>query len=335
MRHTNTSGLRVPVGVHGSGLSLPGTVVRNADLVRTLDTSDEWITTRTGIRERRFLEEGRTTSDLCAEAAREALRRSGVEPSEVDAVVLATLTPDQPLPSTALTVATEIGADRAIPVDLNQLACAGGVLGLLFGAHLLQNERLRYALVIGADVMSRLTDPRERTTRVFFGDAAGAVVLGRVPDGYGIVSWDTGAALSHAVEVPAGGAARPHTPRTVEQRQQYLRMDGRAVWQEALKAWPGSIARAVAEAGLDLDDIDRVALHQPNLNLIAAVAESLGLDMAKVGVTVDRLGNTSAATVFTVLHEMLVRGELRRGSYAVLSGIGAGLIWGSLVLRQY
>lgn len=329
------SGLRVPTTILGCGLAVPDKVVTNDDLIGSLDTSDEWIRERTGIRERRFLEDGRTTSDLCVRAAEQAMLASGVAAGELDAIVLATITPDQPLPSTALVVKEAIGAHRAVPVDLNQAACAGGVLGILLGAHLLQNGHWRHVLVIGGETLSRLTDPRDRTTRVFFGDAAGAVVLGRTVAGYGILSWDTGSALSYSVQVPAGGARLPTSAATVAARQQFLRMDGRVVWREATRRLPESINRAVERAGLGIADIRHFAIHQANHNIIRSVLDQLGVAEDRAGVTIDRLGNTGSATVFTVLHGLWQRGELNRGDPVVISGIGAGYLWGSLCLRHH
>ncbi|GAA3567185.1 ketoacyl-ACP synthase III [Amycolatopsis ultiminotia] len=328
------SGLRVPVGILGTGLAVPSTVVTNDDLAQTLDTDDEWIVARTGIRQRRFLEDGRAVSDLCVEAAVQALADSGTRPEELDAIVLATITPDQPLPSTALIVKEALGAHQAIPLDLNQAACAGGVLGFLLGAHLLQNRLLGRVLVIGAEALSRLTDPADRTTRVFFGDAAGAAVLGPTEAGYGLLSWDTGSLLSHSVEVRAGGSATPTTAETAEAGGHFLRMDGRVVWQQATEKLPGSILAAVRRAGLAVADVRHFVLHQANRNIINYVMDQLDVGLERAGVTIDTLGNTGAATVFTVLHGARERGEVARGEHLVIAGIGAGFLWGSLCLRQ-
>nr|AEE65482.1 3-oxoacyl-(acyl carrier protein) synthase III [uncultured bacterium BAC AB649/1850] len=324
----------LPVTILGTGISVPQTVVTNADLVATgLDTTDEWIRTRTGIRERRFLEPGRSTSDLCIEAAAQALRAAGIEPASLDAIVLATMTPDQPVPSTALIVKEALGAHRAIPIDLTQAACAGGVLGILLGAHLLQKPDSGPVLVIGGEAMSRLTDPADRTTRIFFGDAAGAVVLGRGDDGYGLLSWDMDSALSYAVEVRAGGASHPSSAETVAAGDHYLRMDGQIVWTEATERLPKSIEQAVASAGASVHDVAHFVLHQANRNIINEVMRRLGVDVERAGISLDRLGNTSAATVFTVLHTVVTNKMIQRDDLVVISGIGAGFIWGSLCLR--
>lgn len=326
--------LRIPVGIWGVGVHTPPGVVSNADLVATLDTSDEWIRSRTGIRERRWLGPEQQTSDMCLAAAREALDRAGVDGAELDAIVLATFTFDQPLPSTALIVKEALGAERALLLDLNQAACAGGVYGLLTGAHLLQSDAFSRVLVIGAECLSRVTDPADRGTRVFFGDAAGAVVLGRTEDGSGLLSWDVGSALSYGVQIPAGGTRQPTTGQTVADRAHYLKMDGREVWTEATRHLPLTISRAVHRAGLGIDGVDHFFIHQANLNIVREVMETLGVPKERAVTTVERLGNTGAATVFTVLHEAMTRGSVRPGDVMVLAAIGAGFLWGSLCVRH-
>ncbi len=329
------SGLRIPVGILGTAVYLPKTVVTNDDLAQHLDTSDEWIQERTGIRERRFLEPGLTTSDMCVSAAQRALASAQADPSDIDAIVVATFTYDQPLPSTALIVKDALGAHRAIPIDISQAACAGGVLGIFIGSHLLQNAGLRQVLVIGAECLSRVTDPLDRTTRVFFGDAAGAVVLGAVASGYGLLSWDIGSSLSYGVQIPAGGATLPASATTVAEGRHYLHMDGRLVWDMATEVLPASIAAAVALAGAGLDDIRHYIIHQANRNIIAKAMEALGVPLERAPITVDRLGNTGAATVFTALHQITSRQALHHDDLLVISGIGAGFLWGSLCLRQH
>nr|QTW52590.1 U-61,162 ketosynthase III [Streptomyces verdensis] len=333
LSHTDTGGLRVPVGIVGTGCHVPSRVVPNAELVATLDTTDAWIRSRTGIGERRWLEEGRTTSDMCVAAAREALERSGRSAADLDAVIVATFTYDQPLPSTALIVKEALGATRAFPLDLSQAACAGGVYGMLTAAHLLQNDRIHNVLVIGAECLSRVTDPEDRSTRVFFGDAAGAVVMSRTEPGFGLLSWDLDASLSYAVEIPAGGASRPTTEETVAARGQFLKMDGRTVWTEATKRLPESILTALGRAGLRPGDVDHYMLHQANLNIVHEAMDALGVDRSRAGISVDRYGNTGAATVFTVLHQAMEAGRVAPGELVVVSAIGAGFIWGTLCLR--
>ncbi|TDD85031.1 beta-ketoacyl-ACP synthase 3 [Actinomadura rubrisoli] len=320
-----------PVGLRGTGLYVPRRVVPNAELTRTLDTSDEWIVSRTGIRERRFLEDSLATSDMCVAAGRQALARSGVPAAELDALIVTTYTADQPLPSTALMVKDALGAERAMPLDFTQAACAGGVYALLVAAHLLQNDGIGHVLVIGADCASRVTHPADRATRVFFGDAAGAVVLGRTEPGHGLLSWDIGSQLSYEVQIPAGGS---RLPRGATAREHFLQMNGKAVWDTAVTELPRSIRRTVERAGVSMPEIRYFLLHQANLNIIKETMKDLGSPLEHAPTTVQRLGNTGAAGMFTVLHETMTKG-VRSGELLVLAGIGAGFMWGSACFRHH
>ncbi|OYD09959.1 3-oxoacyl-ACP synthase [Paludifilum halophilum] len=314
---------------------IPDKIITNRDLTARLDTTDEWIVNKTGIRERRFLEEGKYTSDMCIGAAKQALHNGGIHPKDLDAIVVSTFTFDQLLPSTALIIKEELGADQAIPIDLNQVACAGGVYGVWLGCHLLQNEKTKHVLVIGADCMSRVTDPFDRTTRVFFGDAAGALILGKTEEGYGFLSWDLQSDLSYSVQIPSGGSKQPTSEFSVAERGQYLKMDGRAVWREATRQLPKTMLTTAQRADLEIDDIDHFFVHQANFNILKNVMENLQQPMEKAIVNVDRFGNTGAATVFTVLHEAMERKAIHHGDYMIMAGIGAGFLWGSLCLRYY
>ncbi|MFE3543480.1 3-oxoacyl-ACP synthase III family protein [Nocardia sp. NPDC059177] len=332
-RKFGAAGLTRPVGVMGSGVFVPDRVVPNDELVHGLDTSDEWIIKRTGIRERRFLGEGLATSDMCIPAARQALRAADVRPEDLAAVIVATFTPDQPLPSTALVVKNALGADNAIPLDLTQVACAGPIYAMLTAAHLLQNETAAAVLVIGADCGSRATNPTDRTTRVFLGDAAGAVVLGRTETGYGLLSWDTGDDLSFEVQIPTGGSRRPADAERVVAGEHFLHMNGRAVWNIATTRIPQTIRRSVRRAGLEIGDVRHFLLHQANLNIINEAMSALELPADKAPSTVGRYGNTGAASMFTVLHEAMESG-LDDGDVLVLAAIGAGFLWGSMCIRH-
>jgi 3-oxoacyl-[acyl-carrier-protein] synthase III len=322
-----------PAGIVGTGMALPDQVVTNADLASTLKTSDQWIRQRIGIRERRFLEPGRATSDLCVNAALEALRRSDTAAGDLSAIVLSTITPDYPLPSTALIVKDAIGAGNALPIDLNQAACVGGIQAMLLGASLLQQTEGR-VLVIGGETLSRLTDPHERTTRVIFGDAAGAAVLGHVEDGYGILGWDTGSELSFGVRVAVGGSARPASPASIARGEHYLAMDGAEVWRMATARLPHSVRNAVARVGADLADVRHFIFHQANARIIEMIMRDLDQPLERAPKTIETLGNTGSATVFTVLHTLAARSDLSRGDLIVIAGIGAGFMWGSLCLRH-
>jgi len=314
------SALAVPLAITGTGVHLPPEVVTNAELTATLDTSDEWIVGRTGIRTRRRLAADRTTSDMCAAAARPALVAAGVSARDVDAVIVGTYTSDQPLPSTALIVKELLGADRALALDVTQAACANGVQALFLAAHLLQTSAARTVLVVAADCASRVTDPADRTTRVFFTDAAGAAVLTRAAPGAGLLGWDFGAELSYEVEIPAPGA--------------YLKMNGRAVWDTATRCLPDSILRALDDAHVPVDEVTHFFLHQANLNILKAALDKLGVSRSRAPITVDSLGNTGSAGVFTALHARFATGEVHPGDTYVVSSIGAGFQWGTLCFRH-
>jgi len=333
--HQTGAGLSVPFAVAGTGMHLPPTVVTNQELTRTLDTSDAWITSRTGIRERRCLAPHLATSDMCVAAARPALEAAGVEAAGLDAIIVASYTGDQPLVSTALIVKDALGAHRALSLDVTQAACASGIQAMLIAAHLLQNPSIGTILLLAADCASRITDPADRTTRVFFGDAAAAVVLTRSETpGAGLLSYDLGSQLSYDVQIPAGGSRLPASSATVAAGEHYLHMDGRAVWDTATTRLPESIRSAAHRAGVPVDEVRHFFLHQANLNILNETLSALDIPRDRAAVTIDRLGNTGSAGVFTALHTSVTEGALLPGDVYVLSGIGAGFQWGSLCLRH-
>ncbi|QMU78113.1 ketoacyl-ACP synthase III [Streptacidiphilus sp. PB12-B1b] len=332
--HTG-AGLPVPFTVAGTGLHLPPTVVTNHDLTRTLDTTDEWITARTGIRERRRLAPELATSDMCLAAADPALRAAGLDAADLDAVIVATYTYDQPLPSTSLIVKDALGATRAMALDVTQAACASGAHAMLLAAHLLQNPSIRNILVLAADCASRVTRPGDRTTGVFFGDAAAAAVLTATETpGAGLLSYDLGSQLSYQVQIPAGGSRLPTSADTLATGGHFLAMDGRAVWETATTRLPQSITLAARRAGLDPSDIDHYFLHQANINILDQALKALDAPALRAPITLDTLGNTGAAGMFTALHDAATHGRLRPGDTYVMSAIGAGFHWGTLCLRH-
>ncbi|WP_414945344.1 3-oxoacyl-ACP synthase III family protein [Amycolatopsis sp. cmx-11-32] len=324
----------LPVRIAGTGVHLPPDIVTNRRLTETLDTSDEWIVHRTGIRERRRLAPDLATSDMCVAAAHPALAAAGCAARDVDAIIVATYTYDQPLPSTALIVKEALGAYRALTFDITQAACANGVQALFLGSLLVRTGAAERVLVIAADCASRVTDPEDRTTRVFFGDAAGAAVLTpATTPGTGLLGWDFGAELSYDVEIPAGGSRQPACATTFEDKRHYLKMNGRAVWDTATRCLPDSVLNATGQAGLSVDDVRHFFLHQANLNILWAAMDKLGVPRDRAPITVDRLGNTGSAGVFTVLHKGFSEGSVRQGDTFVVSAIGAGFQWGTLCFR--
>ncbi|HET9172055.1 MAG TPA: beta-ketoacyl-ACP synthase 3 [Actinospica sp.] len=334
LSHTGM-GLPVPFGLTGTGMYLPPDVITNERLAQTLETSDEWIVARTGICERRRLAPELATSDMCVAAAYPALATAGLDPEDLDAIIVATYTWDQPLPSTALIVKNALGSRRAITLDVTQAACANGIQAVMLAAHLLQNPSVSNILVLAADCASRVTAPDDRTTRVFFGDAAAAAVFSRNETaGAGLLSYDLGSRLSYDVEIPGGGSRLPTSPRSAADGRQYLKMDGRAVWRTATEQLPRSISNAALRAGLTVDQIDHLFLHQANLNLINQALTDLDVPHARAPITVDRIGNTGSAGAFTALHQGYAKGDIRPGDTYVLTAIGAGFQWGTVCLRH-
>ncbi len=326
------SGIRVPVTIQGTGFSLPQTVVTNEELCKNLDSTDSWIQEKTGIKERRFLSEEYVTSDLAIQAAEEALEQAGVSSQDIDAIILTTTTPDQRLPSTAMVIKEALGAANAMPIDLNQAACAGGILSTVIGTHLLQNELYNNVLVIGAEVLSRATNPRDRTTRVFFGDAAGAFVLQKTDEGYGLLAWDIDSTLNNAVNI-VGGGSTPLPEHISHENSQYIQMDGKEVWKVATKEIPLSMKRVIQKAGLESQDIDHFLIHQANYNIVKAALDDLNVSLDKTTFTVKDYANTGAASLFSVLYKAFRENRIHDGDYVVLSGIGAGFLWGSLCFK--
>lgn len=328
----NSTGLKTPINIQGIGFNVPERIVTNTEVSKGLDTTDEWIQSKTGIKERRFLEDIYVTSDLCLGACEEALIDAGITADRVDAVILTTITPDKVLPSTAMILKDKLGALNAIPIDLNQTACAGGVYSIYLGAHLLQNKNIENVLVVGGEVLSRITDPNDRSTRVFFGDAAGAMVLQKTLESHGVLSFDMMDELNHAVDIPGGGTEALRSKNT-ETDKLFLRMDGREVWNVAIKAIPSSIQNVVDSAGLTIEEINHFIIHQANLNIIKKALHALNIPIKKTTLTVQEYGNTGAATIFSSLYRAIKEGKVADNDYIVLSAIGAGFLWGSICLK--
>jgi 3-oxoacyl-[acyl-carrier-protein] synthase-3 len=323
------------VGIIGTGSFLPPRVCSNLELAGLVDTSDDWIVSHTGIRERRYADPAVATSDLAVHAAAQALRDAGTEVSEVGSLVLATSSPDWIQPSTACAVHGRLGLGRVPAFDVSAV-CAGFVYALSIGSSMLAAEpAYGPMLVIGAETFSKLLDFRDRGTCVFFGDGAGAVVLGEVSDGFGILSTQLLAdgSLTDVVGVPAGGSRLVASADTVEQRDHYFRMDGRRVWDFAVEALPEVVAKALDKAGLSLSDVDLLVCHQANARMIEACTDSLGLDRSRVHLTVDRYGNTAAASVPITLDEARHLDRVSHGDVVVLASVGGGMTAGAIVLR--
>jgi 3-oxoacyl-[acyl-carrier-protein] synthase-3 len=337
----DTTGLAAGVRVAGWGTALPRRRVTNHDLARHLDTSDEWIVERSGIRERRWAGAGESTGPLSVAAAHDALQRAGVAPADLDIVVVATSTPEMPLPSTAALVAAELGA-TAGAFDVNA-ACAGFVYGLAAASALVSSGVARTALLVGADTMTSLVDPDDRATAVLFGDGAGAVVLtGDHGGGMAHLDRTPGLVASDLVGdpagvdllvVPAGGSARPASAATVAGGDHFLRMDGREVFRRAVRAVEASIARTLARAGCTADDVALFVPHQANARIVDAVLARTGLPADRTSSTIDRFGNTSAGSIPIALAEAADAGTVAPGDLVLMCGFGAGLTVGTALWR--
>jgi 3-oxoacyl-[acyl-carrier-protein] synthase-3 len=322
-------------GVLGTGSFLPPQVVTNDDLAKRIDTSDEWIVTRTGIRERRIASPDVATSDLAIEAAKRALENAGLTPLDIDLIVVATCTPDHPgsFPSTATIVQHRLGAARAAAFDLGAV-CSGFSYSLHVAAQMIRTGAARLALVIGAETLSRITNWNDRNTAVLFGDGAGAVVLGRVDEpGYiGGMLWADGSG-GHLLNVPAGGSRTPLTPDCIETGANCIFQNGKEVYKFAVTKMVEAAMQTLEHIGIDLGDVDVLVPHQANVRIIDSAAERMGLPKEKVFVNLDKYGNTSAATIPIALDEATRRGVIRKGSLVVTVGFGGGLTWASNVIR--
>lgn len=324
------------VGIIGIGSYVPVNTVTNKDLEKIVDTSDEWISERTGIKCRHFLAEDEHTSDLASKAAERALKDAGLTADDIDLVVVATATPDMLFPSTACLVQHNIGAAHAAAYDLSA-GCSGFMYALATCSQFIKTGLYKYVLVIGAEALSRLMDFTDRNTCVLFGDGAGAVVLGEVPVGYGVLGIHLGSdgGGGSLLKLPAGGTRMPATAETVQQRLHYIHMEGNEVFKFAVKVMGEAAVKALEDAGLQSPDVDWLIPHQANIRIIQSAAKRLKMPMEKVVINVDRYGNTSSASIPIALEEAIHDGRIRSGQTVVMVGFGAGLTWAATVIRWH
>ncbi len=323
------------VRIAGTGASLPSKVLTNRDLEAMIDTSDDWILERTGIRERRIASPGETTSLFATRAAEAALERAGVLPKDIDTIIVATITPDHVFPSTACHVQQGLGASRASAFDLSA-ACTGFLYALDVGWRMVASGGYRHVLVIGAECLSAITDYQDRATCILFGDGAGAVVLSPAgPEEPGEILWTRLAAAGNdeVMVVPGGGSAVPASHDSVERRLHFMRIDGKRVFKFAVSTYRDLVAQALAENGLTTADLKLLIPHQVNLRIIEAAQKKLDVPPEKVYVNIDRYGNTSAASVPIALAEADREGRLEAGDVFMMVGFGAGLTWGAAMIR--
>jgi len=319
----------------GSGSELPTKVMTNTDFEKLIDTSDEWITTRTGIKERRILEEGKGNADMAYHASVQALQAAGLEANDLDAIIVGTMTPDYPMPSSACVLEDMLGARKVFSFDVNA-ACSGFLNALTVADSFVRTGLIRNALVVGSDVLSRMLNWQDRTTCVLFGDGAGAIVVGSSSDGNrGILSTRlrTDGSYAKTLYVPAGGSLKPASIETLESKQHTMRMNGKEVFKIAVRAMEEISREVLAEANVCINEVSLVIPHQANRRIINALAERLKVPLEKVVVNVDKYGNTSAASVPVALDEAWRQGRIAPGDTVLLNSFGAGFAWGAVLIR--
>jgi len=320
--------------VTGLGTAVPVRRLTNAELEARVETSDEWIVERTGIRERRIATADETTASLAIEAGTAAIKHAGIPPDAVDLLIVATATPEQPIPHTGAFVGEGLGV-RCGSFDL-QAGCAGFVYMLVVGSSMLTTGNLDHVLLIGSETLSRVIDPDDRGTAILFGDAAAGVVLSRASDErHGVLGWDLGCDGSAAglLGIPAGGSRRPATSETLAAGDQYLKMQGQEVFRRAVRAVVDSAFATLERAGVSAAEVDWFVPHQANIRIIESAANRIGVPSEKTIVNIDRYGNTSAASIPLALAEADGDGRLQEGDLVLMSGFGAGMTWGSALVR--
>jgi len=322
-----------PVGIIGTGKYVPEKILTNSDLEKMVDTNDEWIVSRTGIKERHIAAPDQATSDLAYEAAIKALESAGMTGSDLDLIIVATITPDSSFPSTACILQDKLGAKGAAAFDLSA-ACSGFVYGLASATSFIQSGMYNNALVIGADCLSRITDYTDRNTCVLFGDGAGAVVVGEVPEGRGFKAFDLGAegAGGSLLQMEGGGSRLPASAETVENKKHYIYMNGREVFKFAVRVMGTATIEVLRKAGMERTDVDLFVPHQANIRIIQSAMQRLELPEEKVVVNVDKYANTSAASIPLALVEAAEEGRMKAGDTVLMVGFGGGLTWGASVL---
>jgi 3-oxoacyl-[acyl-carrier-protein] synthase-3 len=326
----------------GTGRYVPAKVLSNAELEKIVDTSDAWIAERTGIRERRIAREGESTSDMATAAGRAALEAAGLSPSDLDMIIVATVTGDSPMPATAVNVQTKLGITNIPAFDLSA-ACAGFLYGLSIADQFIRTGQMRRVLLVGVELLSRVLNWRDRTTCVLFGDGAGAVVLGPAPSASasgekprGVVSTKlfTDGSLASALLIPGGGSQLPLTHQRLDEALDKVQMVGRDVFKVAVKNLTSASKEAIDAAGLTTNDIDWVVAHQANMRILTQVAGRLDIPLERFVINIERYGNTSSASVPIALDEAVRDGRIKPGQTVLMCALGAGISWGSALVRM-
>jgi 3-oxoacyl-[acyl-carrier-protein] synthase III len=318
----------------GTGSELPSKIITNHDIEKMVETSDEWITVRTGIKERRILQEGKGNADMAFHAATRALEDATMEAKDLDAIIMGTVTADYPFPSSACVLEDMLGARGVFSFDVGA-ACSGFLNALAVADSFIRLGKIRNALVVGSDALSRLLNWQDRTTCILFGDGAGAVVLGASENGNGILSTKlrTDGSYAKTLYVPAGGSLKPANCETVERNEHTITMNGKEVFKIAVRSMEDISREALEEAGVRIDEVSLVIPHQANRRIIVALADRLGVPMDKVMVNLDKYGNTSAASIPVALDEAKRQGRIQKDNVVLLNAFGAGFAWGAAVVK--
>lgn len=321
-------------GILGTGFYVPEKIMTNADLEKIVETSDEWIVERTGIKERRIAEDNQPMSDLALRAAKDALADAGVAAEDLDLIIVATLTSDRIIPSTACMIQNLLGAKHAAAFDLSA-ACSGFAYAASVAAQFIETGAYKKALVIGAETLSKYINWEDRNTCVLFGDGAGAAVLGQVEEGYGILSFDLGSDGSggDAIQIPSSGSLMPVSKESIDQKLNLIHMNGRDVFKFAVKAMGKTVKNSLAKIDMPQEKIDWLVPHQANIRIIESAAKRLSMPMDKVIVNIYKYGNMSAACIPIALAEAAAAKRFKKGDIIALSGFGAGLTWASCIIR--
>lgn len=321
------------VGIIGVGEYLPKKILTNADLEKMVDTTDEWITSRTGIKERHLVEKGQATSDLAIKAAKDALKNASFKAEDLELIIIATITPDMLFPSVSSIVQNALGAKKAVAFDISA-ACAGYVYAISIAQQFIACGAYKNALIIGAEVLSSVTDWNDRGTCVLFGDGAGACVLSEVTSG-GILSTFLGCdgSKTDLLKLPGGGSRYPANKETIEQGLHFLKMEGNELFKIAVMSMVEAASKAIEKAGLKPSDINWVIPHQANLRIINAVTERIKCNNAQVYLNIERCGNMSSASLATALTEAVKEGKIKKGDIVLLVAFGAGLVWGATIIQ--
>ena len=322
------------VGIKGLGYYVPEKIMTNFDFEKIIDTTDEWIRTRTGIEERRFASDEQATSDLCVEAAKKALEKANMTVDDLDLILVATCTPDYLVQATACLVQNKLGAKNIPCFDLNA-ACSGFIYGLTVANGMIKGGIYKNILVIGAETLSRIIDMQDRNTCILFGDGASAAIVGEVESTYGILSTYLGAEGENddILRTPAGGTKKPNTAETIEKRENFVKMKGQDVFKFAVHALPSATNKALKIADIKAEELNMIFPHQANVRIIESAAKRIHVPIDKFYMNLQRFGNTSSASVGLALGEALDKGLVKKGDLIALTGFGAGLTYGSIIMK--